>query len=411
MQDNNEQLENLEKENLIGQLKEKIKENKTITKKLDRLSEKYVQTYKEYKLLAKDRESLFQAIQFALSEQQYKFEQKPLGQFDTNQIIDLLKQKDEDKSKALTNLIKETNNEKFQLEEKYRQMIEKQGSNSDQKTQQIIKQLKQQINDLDNNNTRLAKEIIELNDIIQIKNEQLMKLSQFEDDCANLKTQLMVQELQQQQPDRQYKINSSDIMNESLKMKQQVDKLLEEIQKQSLKIKELELEKANFQQNQKQQKNKDNFNNNYTITQTPDDYDEINPFEQENTIQKQDLNQNIFNNQKQTQTDFIYQTKEELITNNTNFEYLKNVVYKYFLYQETRNYKEASILMNAIMTILKMSNDERRRIESARERGFIKSAKNLISDGFFCLKQPQLNDMNFERPNSRIELMNKHMLN
>ena len=42
--------------------------------------------------------------------------------------------------------------------------------------------------------------------------------------------------------------------------------------------------------------------------------------------------------------------------------------------------------MNAIMTILKMSNDERRRIELARERGFLKSAKNLISDGFFCLK-------------------------
>ncbi|CAK80101.1 unnamed protein product (macronuclear) [Paramecium tetraurelia] len=410
MQENNEQFENLTKENLIVQLKEKIKENKTITKKLDRLSEKYVQTYKEYKLLAKDRESLFQAIHFALSDQQYQFEQKPLGQFDCNSIIDLLKQKDEDKSKALTNLIKETNNEKFQLEEKYRQMIEKQGSNSDQKTQQIIKQLKQQINDLDNNNTRLAKEIIELNDIIQIKNGQILKLSQLEDDCANLKTQLMVQELQQQQPDRQWKISSSDSLNESLKMKQQVDKLLEEIQKQSLKIKQLELENANFQLVQKTQV-RDNYSNHIGFTKTPNDYDEVNPFEQEITLQKQDLNQNILSNQKQTQTDFIYQTKEELQSNNANFEYLKNVVYKYFLYQETRNYKEASILMNAIMTILKMTNDERRRIEQARERGFLKSAKNLISDGFFCLKQPQLNDMNFERPNSRIELMNKHMLN
>ncbi|CAD8176046.1 unnamed protein product [Paramecium octaurelia] len=410
MQESNEQFENLTKENLIVQLREKVKENKTITKKLDRLSEKYVQTYKEYKLLAKDRESLFQAIHFAVSDQQYQFEQKPLGQFDTNSIIDLLKQKDEDKSKALTNLIKETNNEKFQLEEKYRQMIEKQGSNSDQKTQQIIKQLKQQINDLDNNNTRLAKEIIELNDILQIKNGQILKLSQLEDDCANLKTQLMVQELQQQQPDRQYKISSSDSLNESLKMKQQVDKLLEEIQKQSLKIKQLELENANFQQVQKPNV-RDNYNNHIGFTKTPDDYDEVNPFEQEIALQKQDLNYNFLSNQKQTQTDFIYQTKEELQINNANFEYLKNVVYKYFLYQETRNYKEASILMNAIMTILKMSNDERRRIESARERGFLKSAKNLISDGFFCLKQPQLNDMNFERPNSRIELMNKHMLN
>lgn len=50
-------------------------------------------------------------------------------------------------------------------------------------------------------------------------------------------------------------------------------------------------------------------------------------------------------------------------SNAANFEYLRNVVYKYFLYQETRNYKEASILMNAIMTILRMSNEERRRID------------------------------------------------
>lgn len=59
--------------------------------------------------------------------------------------------------------------------------------------------------------------------------------------------------------------------------------------------------------------------------------------------------------------------------------------------------------MNAIMTILKMSNEEKRRIDQARERGFIKNAKNLISDSFACLKQPQLNDISLERPISRVE--------
>ncbi|CAD8161499.1 unnamed protein product [Paramecium pentaurelia] len=407
MQEINEQsLEDLSKEVLVSQLKDKIKENKTITKKLDKLSEKYVQTYKEYKLIAKDRETLFQAISLVLNDEIYKFEQKPLGQFDQNQIIDLFKQKDEDKSKALTSLIKETNNEKFQLEEKYRQMIEKQGQNSDQKTQQIIKQLKQQINDLDVNNTRLAKEIIELNDIIQIKNQQLQTLHQLEEDCANLKTQLMVQELQLQQPDRVNKINSSDLMNEQLKFKQQIDKLLEEIQKQKIKIQDLEqqlqfkkqaeIEKVNQQQNYQ--------------TPTPD-YDEINPFEQDATLKQQYFipNKQLLN--QQIQTDQIILNKEDGDNKNANFEYLKNVVYKYFLYQETRNYKEATILMNAIMTILKMSNEEKRRIDQARERGFLKNAKNLISDSFACLKQPQLNDMSLERPISRVEQMNKHMMN
>ncbi|CAK69948.1 unnamed protein product (macronuclear) [Paramecium tetraurelia] len=407
MQENNEQsLEDLSKEVLVSQLKDKIKENKTITKKLDKLSEKYVQTYKEYKLIAKDRETLFQAISSILNDEIYKFEQKPLGQFDQNQILDLLKQKDEDKSKALTNLIKETNNEKFQLEEKYRQMIEKQGQNTDQKTQQIIKQLKQQINDLDVNNTRLAKEIIELNDIIQIKNSQLQTLHQLEEDNANLKTQLMVQELQLQQPDRANKINSSDLMNEQLKLKQQTDKLLEEIQKQNTKIQELEQQ---LQSKKQAELEKNKLQKNYE-TPTPD-YDEINPFEQDATLKQQDFVPNKQISNKQIQTDQINVNKEDADSKNANFEYLKNVVYKYFLYQETRNYKEATILMNAIMTILKMSNEEKRRIDQARERGFLKNAKNLISDSFACLKQPQLNDINLERPISRVEQMNKHMMN
>ncbi|CAD8168612.1 unnamed protein product [Paramecium pentaurelia] len=406
MQENNEQaLDDLSKEVLVSQLKDKIKENKTITKKLDKLSEKYVQTYKEYKLIAKDRDTLFQAISSILNDELYKFEQKPLGQFDQNQILDLFKQKDEDKSKALTNLIKETNNEKFQLEEKYRQMIEKQGQNTDQKTQQIIKQLKQQINDLDVNNTRLAKEIIELNDIIQIKNQQLQTLNQLEEDNANLKTQLMVQELQLQQPDRANKINSSDLMNEQLKYKQQIDKLLQEIQKQNIKIQDLE---SQLQSKQKVETAKV-IQKNYE-TPTPD-YDEINPFEQDNTLKQQEIIINKQISNKQIQTDPTTQNREEGDNRNVNFEYLRNVVYKYFLYQETRNYKEATILMNAIMTILKMSNEEKRRIDQARERGFIKNAKNLLSDSFACLKQPQLNDMNLDRPISRVEQMNKHMMN
>ncbi|CAK80411.1 unnamed protein product (macronuclear) [Paramecium tetraurelia] len=407
MQENNEQaLDDLSKEVLVSQLKDKIKENKTITKKLDKLSEKYVQTYKEYKLIAKDRETLFQAISSVLNDELYKFESKPLGQFDQNQILDLFKQKDEDKSKALTNLIKETNNEKFQLEEKYRQMIEKQGQNTDQKTQQIIKQLKQQINDLDVNNTRLAKEIIELNDIIQIKNQQLQTLHQLEEDNANLKTQLMVQELQLQQPDRANKINSSDLMNEQLKFKQQIDKLLEEIQKQNIKIQDLE---SQLQSKQKAEAVKV-IQKSYE-TPTPD-YDEINPFEQDAALKQQDIIINKQISNKQIQTDQTIQNKEESgDSRNVNFEYLRNVVYKYFLYQETRNYKEATILMNAIMTILKMSNEEKRRIDQARERGFLKNAKNLISDSFACLKQPQLNDMNLDRPISRVEQMNKHMMN
>jgi predicted nucleic acid-binding Zn-ribbon protein len=40
----------------------------------------------------------------------------------------------------------------------------------------MINQLKHQISDLENNNTKLAREIIELNDIIQLKNSDIHEL-------------------------------------------------------------------------------------------------------------------------------------------------------------------------------------------------------------------------------------------
>lgn len=68
-------------------------------------------------------------------------------------------------------------------------------SNQDQKTQALVKQLRTQISDLDNNNTRLAKEIIELNDIIQLKNSHIQSMSRIEEEYTELKTQMMLKEL------------------------------------------------------------------------------------------------------------------------------------------------------------------------------------------------------------------------
>lgn len=63
-------------------------------------------------------------------------------------------------------------------------------------------------------------------------------------------------------------------------------------------------------------------------------------------------------------------------------EYLKNVIFKYFLYQETKNYKEAQILRHAIMTILKMTQEEKRMIEDPKKG----TMWSYLTENVFCYK-------------------------
>jgi hypothetical protein len=55
---------------------------------------------------------------------------------------------------------------------------------------------------------------------------------------------------------------------------------------------------------------------------------------------------------------------------------------------EGRNYKEANILMNAILTILKINKEERRILDEAREKAtFWNSAKSIITDNLGFSKE------------------------
>jgi hypothetical protein len=61
-------------------------------------------------------------------------------------------------------------------------------------------------------------------------------------------------------------------------------------------------------------------------------------------------------------------------------EYLKNVILKYFVYQESKNFKQANLLMSAIMTILRMSKEERHKVEEAREKSTVwNNAKHWLT--------------------------------
>jgi len=75
-----------------------------------------------------------------------------------------------------------------------------------------------------------------------------------------------------------------------------------------------------------------------------------------------------------------------------NNEYLKNVILKFFMYLEGRNYNEAHILMQVILTIMKVNKEERKMIEEAREKSSIwNSAKSFLSENIFFGHNREIN--------------------
>ena len=78
-------------------------------------------------------------------------------------------------------------------------------------------------------------------------------------------------------------------------------------------------------------------------------------------------------------------------------EYLKNVLLKFFIYLEGRNWNEAGILMQVIVTIMGMSKQERAKIEEARNRASLWNwGKELINDTIWGQKYK---DLNYEKGN------------
>ncbi len=73
-------------------------------------------------------------------------------------------------------------------------------------------------------------------------------------------------------------------------------------------------------------------------------------------------------------------------------EYLKNVLLKFFIYLEGKNWNEAGILMQVIITIMGMSKEEKARIEEARNRASLWNwGKELINDTIWGQKYKNLN--------------------
>ena len=74
---------------------------------------------------------------------------------------------------------------------------------------------------------------------------------------------------------------------------------------------------------------------------------------------------------------------------------------KFFIYIEGRYYSEASMLMQSIMTIMKMTKEERNRVQEARDNSSLwNTTKSYISSTIF--PQNFKKDVDYYRGNFQI---------
>lgn len=82
--------EEISKETLISLLKDKSKEIKTLTTKLQKLEEKYVKNYKEVKLMKKDHEALIKLLKINLFDKDpYLLPSLNIGEYEYDKLNEL----------------------------------------------------------------------------------------------------------------------------------------------------------------------------------------------------------------------------------------------------------------------------------------------------------------------------------
>lgn len=103
----------ISKETLISLLKDKSKEIKTLTIKLQKLEEKYVKNYKEVKLIKKDYENIIKLMRTNIFDKPpYLLSALSVGEYEYESLHELWIHRDTHTTKSLTNLLAQLNEEK-----------------------------------------------------------------------------------------------------------------------------------------------------------------------------------------------------------------------------------------------------------------------------------------------------------
>lgn len=391
--------EDIPKETLISLLKDKSKEIKSLSTKLSKIEEKYVKIFKEHKNLVKDKDVLERFLcKHIFSQSPHQLQPTTeFGLYEFEKLCELWSLKEEEKNQSMANIMSLINKEKAELEMKYKNLQERQ-SNEQIAIGQITS-LKEQIVVYEDSNSKLTKEILELNDLLAKKNEEMLTYKKLEQEFSQYKAEILLKELNSKSTktemmDLKNRIKENEKTNEILRLKQELEQCHELIKRMetinTLSIKETVPEKKTSHQ----------------ITQTDENV---------NTsffMKKKSIEPLIMNKMMMPMEDSPMNSMNGSLSGlmpggseKINNEYLKNVILKFFVYLEGRNYNEAHILMQVILTIMKVSKEERKMIEDARDKASLwNSAKSFLSENLFFGQNREINY--FISPNIKKNGMN-----
>ena len=384
----------IDKETLVSLLKDKNKEMKSLTTKLSKIEEKYVKIFKDHKNLSKDREIIEKIIKIIVdNDSALKFLQVDPGNYDFGVFMEIWNKKEVENARMFSSKIEN-------LEIKITQLQNNMNENKNQVDQNLekeIKVLKQKECELENINSKLAQEISEFNQIISQKNNEIQDLKQIENNLATLKAEILMKEMKNKAKiftnNIQYRINENDKLNEILRLRNELELAYDKLHQNEKEIENLS--KSSLHLNSLNSISSESHHR--TINYHP-----IIQINQQNNISTTEIHNIVSDSQIKNGTTSIThldlspeEKKHQNESNNLieislgnrlkrsnsnpslreqpvlNQEYFKNVMLKYFLYAAKNNLKEASILEQAICTILKMSKKEKDMIENAKRSNSI----------------------------------------
>jgi len=350
--------EEIDKDTLVSLLKDKGKEIKTLEGKNKKLEERYVKIFKENKNLKQDRESLEKLLLNIFDRDQEKFTNIESGAYDAAALTELWNQRQDERLKLFNETLESHKNERSDLLKKITSLedqIEKSKTQANSEIDKMVESYKVRGSDLEKANKKLNQEIKELNDIIEEKNNEIGRLRKAEDEVDSLKAELLMRELQMKNVNEDLniktKMQENDRKNEVLRLRHEVESLSE-------KIKHLENEKEQTRLNKLA-----NMRDQSSETDlTAESIHEI-------------LNRSVEPSPRNASQDDLPRPIMRRASSGRDIpnldensqEYLKNVVVKLFCYIEGNNVKEAKALMNALTIMLKMTPQDRERIEDAKK--------------------------------------------
>ena len=364
--------DDIDKETLVNLLKDKGKEIKTLEGKNKKLEERYVKIFRENKNLKQDKEILEKLLLtiFDQDQDKQKFTNVESGTYELAPLTDLWTARQDERLKLFNETLESHKNEKADLEKKVEQM-NKLRSEHNPETEKMVESYKSHASDLEHANRKLTQEIKELNDLIETKNQEISSLRNAEYEIDSLKAELLMRELSVKNINEDQNMKSKMQENER---KNEVLRLRHDLENAQERIKEYENEKerqrvAKIENIQSQ------------TTQTPSLYEPTSPVGQPLSLDMSPGGQEI-QRKMSSRSDSEFQNH---IGENgqVNQEYLKNVILKLFCYIEGNNQKEAKALMNAISIIVKMTPEDREKIEDAKKGNSIWSnTVHFLKDTF-----------------------------